>query len=548
MKLTPSQACLQELPRILVPQGYVTSASPAVEWESALLPGPDRSIEIQLRLTRKPNPEQDIVSDYGEMTVNCARIEPGVLALPSREPVYLWLREHRSHEMYWQPWNPQPTLLYYCPLAAGPKELRVFDLRATRQLPPAQAFAEAHLAAALQGIVNRECPQLFLRFLDIDSWWLDELRRPGNWLHETQIHEIATFEELIERFRGFIKGAVVWDKNVNATSNVASTLAGIENLLPVCEDAAADSLWRRLIEAGPKLPIVRDLRGMFTGAGCIPGSKTPSSGSAKCDAYLWAKEQFLDSGRCNAGYLGYYIDAFWIKDPTPGKDFSNHTLTNHDYFISQQGFFWDLNVWQDEVPVDDPHQKLGTDYLTLIEILRSASRQTAGEKMIMIGGFNPWAFKYTTFQGAGGTHDGVQTEWETVRIATEFDAYIDADALHIAGMANASVYRHFPLPDYLVQGPAPTPAQLRRQGFINDEGVVEPKKLCASLRGRLRFICLGDVRNFRRDGIRQGAARRPLAGPSIPIWRTGWGRSSSISIVRGRPAIPSRQGIPARDT
>ena len=39
---------------------------------------------------------------------------------------------------------------------------------------------------------------------------------------------------------------------------------------------------------------------VFTGRGIIPGTGTASTRSAKCDAYIWAKELFLDMGRCNA--------------------------------------------------------------------------------------------------------------------------------------------------------------------------------------------------------------------------------------------------------
>ena len=36
------------------------------------------------------------------------------------------------------------------------------------------------------------------------------------------------------------------------------------------------------------------------------------------------------------------------------------------------------------------------------------------------------------------------------RIASQFDALVDADALHLSGMANASFYQHYPLSEYLV--------------------------------------------------------------------------------------------------
>ena len=40
---------------------------------------------------------------------------------------------------------------------------------------------------------------------------------------------------------------------------------------------------------------------------------TASTGSAKNDAYRWAKAQYLDTGRCTPGALGYYVDAYALS-------------------------------------------------------------------------------------------------------------------------------------------------------------------------------------------------------------------------------------------
>lgn len=46
------------------------------------------------------------------------------------------------------------------------------------------------------------------------------------------------------------------------------------------------------------------------------------------------------------------------------------------WFLGKRAFFWDLDVWPDEAPNDDPHQPIGTDYRTLLAILLSAYKQT----------------------------------------------------------------------------------------------------------------------------------------------------------------------------
>lgn len=46
----------------------------------------------------------------------------------------------------------------------------------------------------------------------------------------------------------------------------------------------------------------------------------------------------------NLNDMAFYIDAFWLTDPA-ANNLSNATLTNHDFFISQRAFFFDLHVW-----------------------------------------------------------------------------------------------------------------------------------------------------------------------------------------------------------
>ena len=55
---------------------------------------------------------------------------------------------------------------------------------------------------------------------------------------------------------------------------------------------------------------------------------------------------------------------------TTGTDNSNNIhiakTTNHDYFVANKAFFFDLSIWGDEAPNDDPEQPLGTDRATLL--------------------------------------------------------------------------------------------------------------------------------------------------------------------------------------
>lgn len=338
--------------------------------------------------------------------------------------------------------------------------LAIYDLTYAERMADAGAVADAwdqcHVVVSLQGLVNRKGPRLYIRAVrspeagdfNLDDWWLERLRQPGGWMAHRTFEPVPNLEALIKRYRNEVKGLVVYDANVPATSNVASTIAGVESLLPVRWDSRPDSLFHRLQAMG--LPVKRwlvkpDGAPMFTGKGTIPDTGEPSSGSAKNDAYRWACAKYLESGRCASDALGFYIDAAWLRDPKRSS-FWNHTLTNHDYFIGRKAFFFDLSPWDDEPATDDPGQPLGADLATLRRILAATAKRNAGKRMTHIGGFIPWAWKYSEL--AGSRHEGVPSEWEFVRVISGYNAYLDADALGIGAMANASFFRHQPLPKY----------------------------------------------------------------------------------------------------
>jgi hypothetical protein len=341
------------------------------------------------------------------------------------------------------------------------KTLYTYDLTYTLKLDrsdPKQRrriWDHAHFVSSLQGIVNRGGPRLYVYFIGgedahVDRYWL--MRLQEDWLKGWKIEVLPSLDALVEKFGGEIKGLVAYDEKVPATSNVASTIAGVENLACARFDQDPDSLFQKLSKKLPvkKWLVKQDGSSMF---------------SSKCDAYIWAKEHYLDTGKCNPRKLGYYIDAWWLTNS--GGYIPNHTLSNHDYFIAQKGFFFDLGPWDDETPVDDPDQRLGTDVKTLQAIMRSAWEQTKGKAMIHVGGFTPWDKKYTNHANAGGKHGGVPTEWRYAEIISCFNGYMDADALGLGCMANASVFQHYPLEERYPQK-LPTVADLEARGLIKD--------------------------------------------------------------------------------
>lgn len=435
--------------------------------------GPRVSIKWTVE-SDKPIESQSISVDGGsfsDLPIGARDYNTGKLSEGVHEVVFRVKSDGNSSET-------RATFYVYVPVQLSTQKLYILDLKHLQKVnvddsgAAADAFDTLHIVSVLQGVVNRDRPQLYIDYTAVDQFWLEKMREDGGYLQHSQLTQLKSVEDSIVILGKHINGAVIWDPEVPATNNVASTVCGVENLIPVRYDETPGSMYDRLIKKGPKLRVVHNLVGMFTGTGIIPGTDRPSTGSSKCDAYLWAKIHYLDSGKCNPQEIGYWCDAFWLQAP---KDMSldNVGLTNHDFVVARRGFICDLNVWPDETPRDDRNQRVGLDRETLQEILLSCHQQSGG-KMIHFSGFTPWAIKYTSVGNAGGTHDAVPTEWETAALASTYNAYMDADAIGYVAMANASVFQHSKMPDRYVQNPPPTYEDLLARGYIDRDGKVAP--------------------------------------------------------------------------
>ena len=370
------------------------------------------------------------------------------------------------------------------------RTIYTYDARPLRALDLAQPhlarteWDTIHLLSALQGLANRKAPRFYLFYcqefgVDTDQFWMNWARQEDPWLRQARFVPLSTVENALKQFRSDYKGLVVYDERVPATSSIASTIAGVENLLPIRYDLTPGSLYLRLMQL--KIPIRRRLintdgTSLFTGRGTIPGLNEPSSGSAKIDAYRWAITNYLENGRTDAHYAAYYVDAFWFNLPQNGGP-DLHTLSNHDYFIAHRAFFFDLSPWADEAPNDDPRQPLGRDRETLLRILRVLYKEANGD-IVKIGGFPPWPYKYTTH--TGGKHGGVETEWEFTKYISQFNAYHEADAAGLGAMANASLWQHYPLQKrYAQPNQRPNLSDWKRKGYLLPDGSVAHKSFVA---------------------------------------------------------------------
>jgi hypothetical protein len=357
-----------------------------------------------------------------------------------------------------------------------------------------QVWDELQFLVSIQALANREKPQLYFYAVgnkgSIDRFWLHWLQEPHQWLSNTPIKPLKSFDSVVNVFGRYIKGYVVWDDRVPSTSNVAATVAGAKSLCILRYDPASGSLYDRYVQKAhkPARPVVvrllnSDGSSLFTGEGTIPGTDISSTGSAKDDAYIWAAKKYLTDGLCDPSVMAYYPDAFWIKNGSAISS-TRTLLVNEDYFLSHRAFFFDLSPWDDEAPNDDPNQPIGSDAKTLQTILRIAYNQLHQKKvspsasshqasgMIMVGGFPPWDQKYTNF--TGGKHEGVPTEWRYSEILSCFNAYMDADAPGLNAMANASAYCHYPLASQYPQHNLPTINSLTKEGLLTKDGKVAP--------------------------------------------------------------------------
>lgn len=359
----------------------------------------------------------------------------------------------------------------------------ILSLDLSKPEQAAQTWEELHAISTLQGIVNREKPKLYIKYvvesdICIDEYWWNKYREQGRWLAGRDTCAIKSVDEAIELYKDKINGVVVYDPNVASTSNVASAIAGADNLMAIRYNNAPNSLYSRIVKNRLKLPVKvwlvnEDGTSKFAAEGNIPDTNIPSSGSIKNDPYLWFIEKYMKQGKCSGQFAGYYIDQKWLENPLAAVP-NHHTLTNHDFFVSKNAFFFDLSPWADEPATDDPTQALGTDLTTLKMLLKEAYDLNKGDKFCYIGGLPSWAFKYTDYDKVGGKHWAVGTEWEFSQLIGAYNAFKDADAIGYGALANASFWRHFPLKEKYQQK-RPTFDDLKARGYIDNKGKVDFK-------------------------------------------------------------------------
>ncbi len=300
---------------------------------------------------------------------------------------------------------------------------------------------------SLQGLVNREKPTLFVGDGVSENWFTYFRYQPEGLLYGYKQNVIRDMDTLIEIFRSEITGfgLVVWDPLQPFTSNIASTVCGVEGYLPVMYSTDPASLYVKLTKTHG-IAVKMDLRGRFTGKSGtkIWDTSVDSTGSAKCDAYLWALEKYLKTGKCSTEYIAYMRDAWPVN-----HDFDNPQyiwesiyetyLPDQDFFVMKKAFFVDLDPFPDDIPNDDPTQSRGTDYQTLCKIFEQQYQNNNG-KFSQMTGFTPFVHKYT--DAVGGRYDAVMSEFQIVEVASAHNISVQADCPGPSSVHNCSVFTY----------------------------------------------------------------------------------------------------------
>ncbi|MBI2498031.1 MAG: hypothetical protein HYV75_09035 [Opitutae bacterium] len=309
---------------------------------------------------------------------------------------------------------------------ARPAPIHLFRLP---QAETAAAYDEAMAVSTLQGLINRDAPTLYVLpvkasdgsdFPIRSRYWLNLFSGNDGWLAgRPQVTE-PDLDALVRLAGARLKGAVIWDPAVPATANIATTIAGVRDAVVLSPELAD----RRL--AAWRIPVLEDLRGRFTGA---------ETGSAKNDAYRWAIREYLAPGRCSDSLLCLHHDAYDQR-----KSGRSDYVVTRDWAVKRRAFVFDLSPWGDELPADDPGQRLGLDLVTYRMILEQTLRHSAGRRMTELAGFFSFE-KYSNFGGHKSAHEPVPTEWETVHLITPYNVYQNTST---SNAFNQSFHSHAP--------------------------------------------------------------------------------------------------------
>lgn len=145
-------------------------------------------------------------------------------------------------------------------------------------------------AVSLQGLVNRKKPQIYL-LLPNNIWLYNYYKEKGYVKTEDKLKNVY---ELIEKYKNYMSGAVVFDPEKEYTVNTATNVAGVENRIIISPDMVD-----KVKEMG--INNIKDLRNY---------NFSDASG-----AYQWEYENYFNLQRDDSLACFYYSKQFdFIRD------------------------------------------------------------------------------------------------------------------------------------------------------------------------------------------------------------------------------------------
>lgn len=165
---------------------------------------------------------------------------------------------------------------------------------------------------SLQGLANKNGPLVYLLYPD--DWPFTYVNSVYDFYRNRRYYtfkELKSEQEALGELQKYVKGYVVWDKNVRTSLIVAFTVAGLENAVVVGDDQLP-----MVEKAGLKR--IEDFRGKF-------------SGQTDAQIYTWAYRQYWQ--RCSKEFI------IWLG----GEHGNIMKPAVADWGIYKQVFFHDLS-------------------------------------------------------------------------------------------------------------------------------------------------------------------------------------------------------------
>jgi hypothetical protein len=184
------------------------------------------------------------------------------------------------------------------------------------------------LLISLQGISNKHGANIYLLY---NADYVHTEIRPAlefyKKRHGMKTVTVGSIDEAVSKYKGFVKGYVVWDPNVLASLMVSYTVAGLEDALVI-----TDAFLPLMEKLG--LKPVADFRGKFRG-------------KSDLEIFQWAYDQYW--ARCSREYLVYLGEFCTGLKGGPGK-----RPAVADFAIVKKAFCTDLSA----MPADTGEYRL----------------------------------------------------------------------------------------------------------------------------------------------------------------------------------------------